>query len=69
MEIKIDNFIKIYEKSFIENWDLPALSNYVTGKTMTYGDLAQYIAMIHLFYKSSGVKKGGEDRSLRQGFS
>ena len=60
MEIKIDNFIKIYEKSFIENWDLPALSNYVTGKTMTYGDLAQYIAMIHLFYKSSGVKKGAK---------
>lgn len=58
MKINIDNFIKIYEKSFIENWDLPALSNYVTGKTMTYGDMACYIARIHLFYKSIGIKQG-----------
>ncbi len=55
---KIENFIKIYEKSFIENWDLPALSNYVTGKTMTYGDFARSIAMIHLFFHSIGLKQG-----------
>ncbi len=56
----VDNFIKIYEKSFIENWDLPALSNYVTGKTMTYGDMATSMAMIHLFYKTIGVKQGAK---------
>lgn len=60
MDIKIDNFIKIYEKSFIENWELPALSDYVTGKTMTYGDIAEYIAMIHLFFKSTEVKQGAK---------
>ena len=59
-EIKIDNFIKIYEKSFIENWDLAALTNYVTGKTMTYGDVATAIAMIHLFYKSAGIRQGSK---------
>ena len=26
--VKIDNFVKIYEKSFIENWELPALTDY-----------------------------------------
>lgn len=58
--IKIENFIKIYEKSFIENWDLPALTDYPTKKTMTYGDLATTIAMIHLFYESIGLKKGAK---------
>lgn len=57
---EIKNFIKIYETSFIENWDLPALSNYVSGKTMTYGDMARSIAMIHLFYKSIGLRKGAK---------
>ena len=32
--MEITNFIKLYEKSFRENWDLPALSDYVTGKTI-----------------------------------
>jgi len=58
--LSMDNFIKIYEKSFIDNWDLPALSNYVTGKTITYGDMAESIAMIHLFYNSIGVKPGAK---------
>lgn len=59
-KIRIDNFIKIYENSFKENWNLPALTNYVTGKTQTYGDVATAIAMIHLFYESIGLKKGSK---------
>lgn len=58
MDIRIDNLIEIYERSFIENWDLPALSEYTTRKTLTYGNLAQQIAMTHLFYKSIGLKPG-----------
>ncbi len=56
--IKVTNFIKLYEKSFIENWDLPALTDYPTKKTITYGDLAGEIALIHLFYSSFGLKPG-----------
>ncbi|MCH5224715.1 MAG: AMP-binding protein [Muribaculaceae bacterium] len=59
MEIpfKIDNFIKLYEKSFADNWDLPALSNY--GSTpQTYGEMAEEIAKIHLLYQSLGIKEG-----------
>lgn len=59
-EIRIDNFIKIYENSFKENWNLPALTNYVTGKTQTYGDMAQSIGMIHLFYESIGIRQGAK---------
>lgn len=56
--VKIDNFVKIYEKSFIENWELPALTDYVTQKTMTYADMATAIAKIHLYFDSIGLSKG-----------
>lgn len=56
--MEILNFIKIYEKSFSENWDLPALTNYSTGKHLTYGQLAEKIALAHTFYKSVGIKPG-----------
>lgn len=56
--IQIDNFIKIYEKSFIENWDLPALTDYVSGRGMTYGEFATAIAKIHLFFENMGIRPG-----------
>ena len=56
--VKIENFVKIYERSFIENWDLPALTDYVTRKTMTYADVATAIAKIHLYFNAIGLKKG-----------
>lgn len=53
-----ENTIKIFEKSFIDNWELPALSDYNEGTTLTYGEFAQDIAQIHLFYEHCGVKPG-----------
>lgn len=58
MTVEIDNFIKIYEKSFFENWDLEALTEYTTGHTLTYADLATSIALTHTFFKSIGLKQG-----------
>ncbi|MDE5870192.1 MAG: AMP-binding protein, partial [Muribaculaceae bacterium] len=58
--IKIENFIKLYEKSFIENWDLPALTDYVSGKTISYGRMAATIAEIHLFFETNGLKPGSK---------
>lgn len=43
-----ENFIKIYEESFKENWALPALTDYGKSKTFTFGDVATEIARIHL---------------------
>lgn len=57
-KVKIENFVKIYEKSFIENWDLPALSDYVSGKTLNYSDLATSIAKMHNVFESIGLKRG-----------
>jgi long-chain acyl-CoA synthetase len=51
------NLIKLYEKSFSENWDLPALSDY-NGISYTYGEVATQIAKMHLLYEGLGIKKG-----------
>ena len=56
--IKILNFIKIYEKSFREHWDLPALSEYGRNNTLTYGDFARSIAQTHLLFEAMGIKPG-----------
>ena len=52
------NFIKIYETSLFETWDLPALSEYTTRKSLTYGELADKIARLHLLFESIGLQKG-----------
>lgn len=57
-KINIENFIKIYERSFIENWDLPALSEFGKHNDLTYGQLTESIAMSHLLFESVGIKPG-----------
>lgn len=42
----------------MDNWGLPAISDYVTGTTVSYGELARRIAMTHLLYEEIGVKRG-----------
>lgn len=51
------NLIKFYERSFSENWDLPALSDY-NGKDYSYGEVAKQIAKLHLLYEGLGINKG-----------
>ena len=53
-----ENIIKIYEKSFQDNWELPALSDYNTKFILTYGAFATEIAKIHLLYKNFGIERG-----------
>ena len=51
-------FIKLYEKSFRENFDLPALSDYGTNVNYTYGELAKAIAKLHILFKGCNLKEG-----------
>lgn len=53
-----ENFVKLYEDSFKYNWDLPALSDYGTGQTLYYKDLAREIARLHILFEKLNVKKG-----------
>ncbi len=53
-----ENTIKIFEESFRNNWELPALSDYNTKQTLTYGDFAEQIARLHIIYKECGIRPG-----------
>lgn len=48
---------KLIERSFRENWEREALSNY-QGETLCYKDIAQRIRMLHISFEKSGVKRG-----------
>lgn len=53
-----ENLLQIFASSFRQNWELPALTDFSTGATMTYADLARRIAATHLLFKECGVKRG-----------
>ncbi len=55
--IEFKSVNKLYEKSFRENWDRPALSNY-QGVTLHYRDVARRIAKMHIMYERCGLKRG-----------
>lgn len=53
-----ENLLQIFSSSFRKNWDLPALTEFGTGHTMTYADLSRRIASYHLLFNECGVKHG-----------
>ena len=53
-----ENLIKIYENSFRKNWDLEAVTDYGTTVTLTYGQIAERIAHLHLLFKHCGIQEG-----------
>lgn len=50
--------IQIYQDSFRENWELPALTDYSKKHTLTYQDLSVEIAKLHIFLKECGIGHG-----------
>lgn len=48
---------QLFEKSFKEHWDCPALSDY-KGITIHYKDLARRIEKLHIIFDICGVRKG-----------
>lgn len=53
-----ENFIKLYENSFKENWALPALSDYGGHLTLSFGEFAKEIARIHILFKEGNIQQG-----------
>lgn len=49
---------EIYAQSFRDNWNLPAITDYLNDKTVTYREFAANIAAMHLFFKQTGLKPG-----------
>lgn len=52
------NFIKLYEESFRDNWELPALTDYNTAETFTYGEMAERIARVHILFRLCKIRRG-----------
>ena len=50
--------LDIYEKSFQDNWALPALTDIGSKEVLTYGEFARRIARMHLFFSQTGVQPG-----------
>lgn len=53
-----ENFIKLYENSFRENWNLPCYTDYGEEESYTYGQVAQEIAKLHLLFKHCSLRRG-----------
>ena len=53
-----EDLLNIYASSFRNNWDLPALSDYMTPINYTYGEMAEKIAQIHILFEQCNVKPG-----------
>jgi len=52
-----ENFVKVFEKSIKNYWNLPAFSDY-KGETISYGEAAEKILKIHLVFKQCGIQPG-----------
>ncbi len=53
-----ENFIKLFENSFKNNWDLPATTDYGDTKTMKYGDIAREIEKLHIVFEECRLRRG-----------
>ena len=52
-----ENFIKLYEQSFRENWDLPCYTDYGEDESYSYGQVAQEIAKYSNIAVCAGATK------------
>lgn len=51
-------FVKRYEQSLRDNFELPALTDYRSETTYTYGDVAREIEKLHILFSECKVQKG-----------
>ena len=49
------NFVKIFERALRDNWERPAVTDYDTDVTLTYGQLAINIEKLHILFKACGA--------------
>ena len=52
------NFLKLFCDSFVDNWDIPAVIDYDTGFTLTYGSLAARIERVVRLFAVLNIKPG-----------
>ncbi len=55
---KDSSLVRIIEKTLLEHWDRPSMSDFGTDVNYTFGDVAQRIDMLHRLYAELGIEKG-----------
>lgn len=53
-----ENLIRIYQESFRNNRELPALTDYFKKETFSYYEMAKEIAKLHLLFEKCEIAKG-----------
>ncbi len=54
----MNHYLNFIEHTIKNYWDSPALSDYGTDYHLTYGQMAQKIATMHLMFEAAGIEKG-----------
>ena len=50
-------FIEHFERSIKENWDLTAMTNYITKQNYTYKQVGEEIARLHILFKELNISQ------------
>ena len=53
-----ENFVRLFESSIKNNWELPALTDYIEKNTLTYGEVGEEVAKLHLLFDNIGIQQG-----------
>lgn len=53
----VNSLNEMFERSFKENWNRPAICNY-GQEVMSYRDLSEKIAKMHILFEACGIQKG-----------
>ena len=53
-----ENLIRIYQESFRNNREMPALTDYFKKETFSYYEMAKEIAKLHMLFEQCGIQKG-----------
>lgn len=51
------DYVKVFEQSFRDNWDLMAMTDYISKQNFTYAQVAEEIAKLHLLFSELNIKK------------
>lgn len=64
-----ESIIKRFEHTIKTSWDCPAVTNYGSGTTYTYGDIARAVSCLHTTFNELGIRPGDRivlcDKNLR----
>ncbi len=52
-----ENFIRLFEDAFRKYWDMPAYSNYGENVTLTYADVANRVAKLHILFEQCNIQR------------